>query len=61
MYKYTENCIICNRRAKFYTGHVIRNKEYIIAGFCGNDCLRIADVPAGGFIGYWNKWNGIKE
>ena len=39
-YKYTRNCVRCGKPAKGHSGHVLRGKEKIIAGWCSNRCRK---------------------
>lgn len=46
----TKRCVYCRKKpAKIWTGHVLRGKQKIVAGWCSKKCQ---SKP--GFVGYYS-------
>ena len=60
----TQNCIHCGQEAKIFTGHVLRGKEMITAGWC-KDHIHISDdftkMQSPGCFGNWELKYGIRK
>ena len=53
----TKRCVYCLKKpAKIWTGHVIRGKEVIVAGWCSRKCQNKGSQP--GYSGRYNWWMG---
>lgn len=68
-FKHTENCIICLKKAFVWTGHVIRQKECVLAGFCykhinemNKDKIKLLNlINKQGCFGAYHPKYGIKR
>lgn len=58
----TKNCIVClKKEATIHSGHVIKGKKKIIAGWCV-DCHKLdRDYELQGFLGQYVNRMGIKD
>lgn len=64
MTKTTANCVICGNPVKgYFGGHVHKEQETIIAGFCSKEHLHAPHVNNGckGCYGEWTERMGIHE
>lgn len=53
----TTRCVYCiKRKATIWTGHVLKSKEKILAGWCSK-CIEKART--GGFSGHWKLSMGV--
>lgn len=62
--KATEKCIVCLKKAKVFTGHVIDEKgKPIIAGWCSDHegAPQINMMKRTGCYGAWHKRYGIRN
>lgn len=46
----TEKCVRCLKPARIWSGHVLKDGEKIIAGWCSKRC-----ADAKGFVGLWQE------
>ena len=54
--KQTTRCVRCFRKAKFWSGHILRKHKHVLAGWCGKACSQ-----AEGFSGHWTKKMGKQD
>lgn len=62
----TKNCIICNRQAEVWTGHVLmgKSKEMITAGWCRQHIYKSEDITlmqGAACFGQWKPEHGIRS
>ena len=54
--KQTKRCVRCLKKAKIWSGHVLRRGKWVIAGWCSHKCSN-----AVGFCGQWTKKMGVRH
>lgn len=60
----TEFCIVCLKPAVVYSGHVLKGKEQVLAGFCKkHECPQSSPhlLQRAGCFGYWGHAYGLKK
>lgn len=60
--KKTENCVMCLKPACYWTGHVAKGDEKVLAGFCSEQCEKkgshIVSPTGAGCLGQWHDGLG---